>query len=160
MSESVRENNIKIVQQFFTALNAWDIDTIQTLTTDDILLEVPFKPIGFERATKGQPKYLELLKQASTVMIDGSENLHEFELDTFASDPNRVIATYKSDMKMRSGAQYRNEYVSMFRLRDGKICHFVEYLDSILLHLALGGKVDGMQDLEDKSLLPELLGGS
>jgi ketosteroid isomerase-like protein len=40
-----------------------------------------------------------------------------------------------------TGAEYRNEYVALFTVREEKITRFVEYFDPIRLVIALGGSV-------------------
>ena len=153
----IRETNIKLVQCFLDALNRWDLDTIGSITTEDVVLEVPFRPDGFERRTEGKARYLELLKQASTIMVDGSENLHDIEIDTFGSNPDKLVAQYKSAMKLHSGVDYSNEYVSLFSIRNGRICKFIEHLDSIKLFSALGGTLQSADPNGRDSVLPPLL---
>lgn len=152
MSDDRRSKNLDLVQAYTDALNKWDIDTMRDLSTEDVVFELPFRPPTFERETVGRDAYMEVLAQARDHMIDGSENLHDMQMDTLASDPDVVIATYKSDMKLRSGVQYTNEYISRFVCRDGKIARFVEYYDSIILFRALGGT---LQEAEESELLPE-----
>lgn len=152
MQNDVRQRNIDLVRAYTDALNAWDIETMGSLSTDDVVFELPFRPPTFERETVGKAAYMEVLEQARDHMIEGSENLHDLELDTLASDPDTVIATYKSDMTLRSGVEYANEYISRFRIRDGKIARFTEYYDSIILFRALGGV---LTDSDDAGLLPE-----
>ena len=74
------------------------------LSTDEVVFELPFRPPTFERETVGKEAYTEVLAQARDHMIDGSENLHDLELDTLASDPDTVIATYNSAMRLRGPA--------------------------------------------------------
>jgi uncharacterized protein len=157
MSSDLRNANIRLVRRYLDALNAWDLDTMRELSTEDVVFEVPFRPDGFERCTVGREKYIELLRQASEVMIDGSENLHDIEVDTLGSNPNEVFAAYKSAMKLRSGADYRNEYVARFTVRDGRVSRFVEYVDPIVLFKAMGGKIGDVHSIADPSLLPALL---
>ncbi len=157
MSQDLRDANIRLVRRYLDALNAWDLDVMRNLSTEDVVFEVPFRPDGFERCTVGRDKYIELLKQASEVMIDGSENLHDIEIDTLGSNPNEVFAAYKSAMKLRSGADYRNEYVARFTIRDGRVARFVEYVDPIRLYKAMGGSIGDVHSIADPSLLPELL---
>lgn len=156
MSEDLRRDNINLVRAYTDALNGWDIEKMATLSTDDVVFELPFRPPAFGRETVGKDAYMEVLAQARDHMIDGSENLHDLELDTLASDPNTVIATYKSDMKLRSGVEYKNEYISRFRLRDGKVARFTEYYDSIILFRALGGT---LTEPGESELTPEGLRG-
>ena len=125
---------------YLDALNAWDLDRMRDLTTEDVVFEVPFHLEGFERYTRGRDNYLEVLKQASTMMIDCSENLHEMHIDTLGSDPNKLFAEFKSAMKLRSGADYSNEYVARFDVRDGRISLFAEYMNPINLLKAMCGR--------------------
>lgn len=157
MTAERRAASIRLVRRYLDALNAWDLDAMRELSTEDIVFEVPFRPDGFERCTVGRDRYIELLRQASTVMIDGSENLHDIEVDTLGSNPDEVFAAYKSAMKLRSGADYRNEYVARFTIRDGRVARFVEYVDPIRLYKAMGGRIGDVQSIADPSLLPELL---
>ena len=152
MTDELRQTNIDLVRAYTDALNAWDIETMGRLSTDDVVFELPFRPPTFERETVGKDAYMEVLAQARDHMIDGSENLHDLELDTLASDPDTVIATYKSAMRLKSAVEYNNEYISRFRLRDGKVARFTEYYDSIVLFRALGGV---LTDSDDSDLLPE-----
>lgn len=152
MSDDVRDRNLELVRAYTDALNSWDIEKMGQLSTDDVVFELPFRPPTFERETVGKAAYMEVLAQARDHMIDGSENLHDLVLDTLAGDPNTVIATYKSAMKLRSGVDYNNEYISRFTVRDGKIARFTEYYDSIILFRALGGV---LTDSTDSELLPE-----
>ncbi|WP_314034590.1 nuclear transport factor 2 family protein [Dietzia sp. CH92] len=140
------------MRDYTDALNKWDIETMHDLSTEDIVFELPFRPPTFERETVGRAAYMEVLGQARDHMIEGSENLHDMSMDTLANDPNVVIATYKSDMTLRSGVRYANEYIARFVLRDGKVARFVEYYDSIILFRALGGS---LVEADESELLPE-----
>lgn len=157
MSSELRESNIRLVRRYLDALNNWDLETMREMTTEDVVFEVPFRMEGFERYTHGRDRYIELLRQASTVMIDGSENLHDIFVDTLGSNPNELYAEYKSDMKLRSGAPYRNEYVARFAVREGRISRFAEYLNPIVLFTAMGGRIGDMSSVGNPDLLPPLL---
>ncbi len=157
MSSELRESNIRLVRRYLDALNNWDLEAMRGMTTEDVVFEVPFRMEGFERYTHGRDRYIELLRQASTVMIDGSENLHDIFVDTLGSNPNEIYAEYRSDMKLRSGAPYRNEYVARFAVREGRIARFAEYLNPIVLFKAMGGRIGDMASVDNASLLPPLL---
>lgn len=157
MSDTLREDNIRLVRRYLDALNHWDLDTMRDLSTEDVVFEVPFRMDDFERYTRGRDNYIALLRQASEVMIDGSENLHDIMVDTLGSNPDELFAEYKSAMKLRSGADYANEYLARFTVREGRVARFAEYLNPVVLFKAMGGKIGGMESVGDPSLLPELL---
>ena len=135
------ESNIAAVRAFVDAINAWDFDGMRdALDPDDFVFRIPFRPEGFPAEIRGRDVYVSFAEDWSK-QLEGSENLHDLVLDTLAGDPDQVVAFYKSDMRMKTGEPYRNTYVGHFRLRDGRITQFDEYVDSIPLLLAAGGKV-------------------
>ncbi|WP_221794473.1 nuclear transport factor 2 family protein [Aquisediminimonas sediminicola] len=157
MSEALRAANCQLVRDYLDAVSFWKLDVITALSTEDVVFEVPFCPPGFERVTQGRERYVEVLRQASTVMIEGPENLHDIKVDTLAGDPGELVVEYKSAMVLRSGAAYSNRYLARFTVRDGRVARFTEYCDPISLYTAMGGHVPPLQALADNSMLPPLL---
>lgn len=157
MNDALREANIRLIRRYLNALNEWDLDTMREMSAADIVFEVPFHMDGFERYTRGRDNYIELLRQATEVMIDGSENLYDIMIDTLGSNPNELFAEYKSTMKLRSGADYANEYVARFTVREGRVARFAEYLNPVVLFKAMGGQIGDMSSVGNPALLPELL---
>ena len=102
------------------------------------MFEMPYAPEGFERRFTGRDEIIAFVETIPAI-ID-AENLHDVRLETYHSDPGEVVAEYRSDMVIKTtGAAYRNEYVSRFTVRDGRVTRFAEYYDPIRLVIALGG---------------------
>jgi uncharacterized protein len=136
----LREQNIGIVGRFIEAINRSDLDTQRELFADDAVFEMPYAPDGFERRFAGRDEIMSFLE--TVLDLTDAENLHDVRLETYHSDSGEVIAEFKSDMVMKpTGADYRNEYIARFTVRDGKITRFAEYFDPIRLVVALGGSV-------------------
>jgi uncharacterized protein len=136
----LRKANLAVVRRYIDAINAWDFDTKRALLAEDAVFEMPFAPEGFQRRFVGRDDIIAFV-QTIPAIID-AENLHDVRLETYNSDPGEIIAEYRSDMVIKPhGAEYRNEYVSRFTVRDGRIERFAEYFDPIRLVLALGGTV-------------------
>src|SRR3954451_3122458 len=136
----LREANLAVVRRYIDAINAWDFDTKRELLDEHAVFEMPYAPEGFERRIAGRDQIIAFV-QTIPAIID-AENLHEIRLETFSSDPGEIVAEYKSDMVIKPhGREYRNEYVSRFTVRDGRITRFAEYYDPIRLVVALGGSV-------------------
>jgi ketosteroid isomerase-like protein len=54
-----------------------------------------------------------------------------------------VIAEYKSATRMKAtGLPYCNDYIGRFRIRDGRISSFAEYLDPTRFVIAIGGTIN------------------
>jgi ketosteroid isomerase-like protein len=136
----LRQANLAVVRRYIDAINAWDFETKRALLAEDAVFEMPFAPEGFERRFVGRDDIIAFV-QTIPAIID-AENLHDVRLETYNSDPGEIIAEYRSDMVIKPhGAEYRNEYVSRFTVRDGRISRFAEYYDPIRLVIALGGTV-------------------
>ena len=136
----LRGTNLAIVGRYIDAINRWDFDTKRELLAIDAVFEMPFAPDGFERKIVGRDNIIAFVQTVPSI-ID-AENLHDIRIETYSSDPGEIVAEYKSDMVIKTtGAPYRNEYVSRFTVRDGKIKRFAEYYDPIRLVIALGGSV-------------------
>lgn len=138
--EQLREQTVNLVRRYIDAINAWDFDAKRTMLHPDMVFELPYAPPGFETRIEGAENYLAFAKQAMDVV--GDENLHDLRVETFGSDPCEAVCFYKSDMTMQTnGAPYKNDYVGLFTVRNGKITRFAEYCDPIRLIVALGGSV-------------------
>jgi uncharacterized protein len=134
----LRERNMAIVSRYIDAINRWDFDTQRELLAEDAVFEMPYAPEGFERRFTGRDEIIAFVETIPAI-ID-AENLHDVRLETYHSDPGEVVAEYRSDMVIKTtGAAYRNEYVSRFTVRDGRVTRFAEYYDPIRLVIALGG---------------------
>ena len=136
----LRASNLAVVRRYIDAINAWDFDTKRALLAEDAVFEMPYAPEGFERRIVGRDNIIAFVETIPTI-ID-TENLHDVKLETYNADPGEIVAEYRSDMVIKPhGAEYRNEYVSRFTVRDGRITRFAEYYDPIRLVVALGGSV-------------------
>lgn len=129
-----------LVTRYIDAINNWDFETMRTALAADAVFEMPYAPDGFERKITGREDIVAFIETVPG-FID-AENLHDLRIATYHSDPGEIVAEYKSDMVIKpTGAEYRNEYVARFTIRDGEITRFAEYYDPIRLVVALGGSV-------------------
>ena len=133
-----REESMRLVREHVEAINTWDLAKMRVLFAEDMVMEMPYAPEGFERCIRGRTAILAFVEQCAAMIP--AENLHDLRLDTLHADPGEVVGTYRSDMRLNSNA-YRNEYIARRTVRDGRICYFGEYFDPIRLVVALGGRV-------------------
>jgi ketosteroid isomerase-like protein len=139
MSDLAKQNR-KLVEEYLQAINSWDFDAMRRLLHADISYELPFAPGPFPKVTKGLDPTIEFIQ--SVVDFIEPENLHDISVEEYASDPNELVAEYKSDTRIKAtNLEYRNDYVVRFSIQDGKIIRFAEYFDPIKLVLAMGGTV-------------------
>ncbi|QSE77709.1 nuclear transport factor 2 family protein [Rhodococcus koreensis] len=138
--EELRVSNIDIARRYLEAINTWDFNVKRELLAEDIVFEMRYAPPGFNRRMEGIEEVMAFLETIPSIIE--TEGLYDFRLETYHSDPGEVIAEYKSDMKMVIPVELKNEYVTRFTIRDGKITHFCEFYDPIPLVIALGGRVE------------------
>jgi ketosteroid isomerase-like protein len=137
---SEQETSTSLVRRYLDATNRWDFAALEALLAADVVFEMPFAPPGFQRRIEGRDTMLEFIRTVPS-FID-QERLHDVELFAFGAAGSRVVATYKSDMNiLPTGLNYRNQYVSLFTIEHGRIVHFAEHYDGILLLEAMGGSV-------------------
>ena len=139
--EQVRQANVALVRRFVDAINdSWNIEVIRELVADDFFFIIPSRRIGSGSVRKAKRNALRFLDSVRDLM--DPENLHDVRIDTCAGDSSDVIAEYKSATRMKAtNLAYRNEYIGRFRIRDGKITAFAEYLDPTRFVIAVGGAV-------------------
>lgn len=136
----LRERNIAIVRRYIDAINRRDVDTKRALLAEDAVFEMPYAPDGFERRITGRDSIIAFVETVPSI-ID-AENLHDVRVESYHSDPGEIVAEYRSDTVIKpTNAEYRNEYIGRFTVRDGRITRFAEYYDPIRLVVALGGSV-------------------
>lgn len=141
MSEERREANIGVVREYLDALNAWDFERMEAVMAEDFVFEFLFVAPGLERRVEGREAMFEFQRPFAEIVE--SENLHEIELDTLHSDPDEVIASFKSDFSFVDRSRsYANDYLCRFSLRDGKIVRFQENFDTVTLVRSFGGTVE------------------
>lgn len=135
----LRQTNMAIAERYLQAINDWDFDVKRELLAPDVVFEMRWAPDGFPRRIDGVAAVMEFLAPLPESII--TEGLYDIRVETLHSDPGQVVTFYKSDMKMVQPVEYKNEYVTCFTIRDGKIVHFLEYFDPIPLVVAFGGSV-------------------
>ncbi|WP_432180516.1 nuclear transport factor 2 family protein [Streptomyces sp. NBC_00063] len=135
----LRQTNAAIAKRYLQAINDWDFDVKRELLAPDVVFEMRWAPEGFPRRIDGVEAVMKFLAPLPESIV--TEGLYDIRVETLHTDPGQVVAFYKSDMTMVQPVEYKNEYVTCFTIRDGKIVHFQEYYDPIPLVVAFGGSV-------------------
>lgn len=119
-----------MLEDMLRAIERQDLPGIAALLHPDAVFACPFGPQG-PTLTEG--------REAVVALLGGVfEHLFEravFTLDRHYScaDPAFAIAEYHSQVRLRSGADYANRYVTVLELRDGLIVLFREYFNPLAL---------------------------
>lgn len=127
--------NKQIVERYFAAVNAGDMETITALLADDACFWVPPSlPDGVE--FRGKAMVLKLFTE-SVGLYDADAGL-TVSIHSLTADEDRVAAELTIRGKAAAGGgAYENWYHFLFRVRDGKIVSIREHLDSLYAYRKL-----------------------
>lgn len=131
MSRSAPKTNPagRIAASFLDSLAASDADAIAEMWTDDAVLEFPFAPEGFPPSVEGQPAIEKYFRDALAVVtpIDYPD-----QVVTPLADPDACLIEFGSRLTVGDNPTvFENKYITIVRVRDGKIAHFKEHYDSV-----------------------------
>lgn len=117
------EENKKIVQSLFAALNAGEIEKADALLAEDLSWWI----IGRAKVSGEKDKRTVRL---TFKMIFRGFNSFAFTVHDLTAEGDRVAATAESHGDQKSGKKYNNHYHFLFFIKDGKICRVKEYFDT------------------------------
>jgi uncharacterized protein len=96
--------------------------------TQDVVIRLPFAPPGVITEMRGA-------EQAIAIMSDHWELIERFEWRDVAilhtEDPELFVTIAKSDVLLRSGVRYGNDYIVLTRIRDGLVIDHIEYFNPL-----------------------------
>ena len=119
----------QIAAGFLDALAASDADAIAEMWTEDAVLEFPFAPKGFPSGIEGRSAIEKYFRDALAVVtpID-----YPGRVVTPLADPDACLIEFGSRLTVGDDPRvFENKYITIVRVRDGKIAHFKEHYDSI-----------------------------
>jgi ketosteroid isomerase-like protein len=125
------------VRAVFATISDGRYEDLSRYMGEDFVFELPYGPAFLPRRFDGLATWNEMQGAMFALFEQFTETL-----DTVyeTRDPATVIAEYHSDAIVKgSGAAYRNEYIGVFRIRDGRIVFWREYHNPEAVAKALGG---------------------
>ena len=119
------ERNRRTVRELFDAMNHADVARLDALYADDFeIWTAGALPIS---GTRTRAQALEGMRYIDAMFPDG---IH-FEITGMTAEGDRVAVEAVSDGIHASGKRYHNQYHFLLIVRDGKIHHFKEYMDTM-----------------------------
>lgn len=138
-------NGKEIVSGFLEAQAKQDVQGMADVLAEDIVFEMPFAPPGLPDRVEGKGTVVEFLEQflgKDHGMFTGWD-LHSIRIYPGA-EPDLVFAELDGQgVVVKSGYQYRQRYIILFRVSDGHISHWREYNNPIPLQEALASMQTG-----------------
>jgi len=135
--ESVAPANKQVIEYFFTALESMNISSFLEVWADDGVQYMPLSPAGFPAKLEGKAAIHRQYKD-----LPANYTSMHFPRKYFATgDQELTIVQYSGSIPLKDGGEYNNNYVGLFRIRNGKLQEFTEYFDPFLLEAAFGNKL-------------------
>jgi ketosteroid isomerase-like protein len=107
-------------------LGAGEVDAWLDLLHDDVDVDTPFAPTGSPTRFVGKAEVATRFGDARRRM----RALSFLDVDAVATArPGLWLVTCRSEGVMGDGADYRNRYCWLLRVRDGRIAGWTEYFD-------------------------------
>jgi ketosteroid isomerase-like protein len=131
------EANKAIGLKFVEALGACDAQAVKSVISDDLVAVA--KGTGVGAGTRNYAEIIAVFEMFSQVTKTG---LNPKILSVTAED-DRVVVEWEGNCTLVNGAQYNNQYIHVFFLRDGKIYKLNEYFDTKLTNEVLGPLMGG-----------------
>jgi ketosteroid isomerase-like protein len=132
------ENTQEIVEQFFAALEAMDIEAFLVLWAEDGRQEMPFAPEGFPTVLKDREA---VRKQYSGLPESYVSMRFKDRVYYPMQDASWIFAEYQGQIELKSGGTYNNRYCGLWHIVDDKIQLYREYFNPIVLQESFGDSV-------------------
>jgi ketosteroid isomerase-like protein len=130
--KEMSEANKVVAVKFLQALGAGDVATMKTILADDVVAIATGTSVG-----SGSRNYAEIMAVVGMFPQISKTGLNPKILSVTAEE-DRVAIEWEGNCTLVTGAQYNNQYTTVFFLRDGKIVKVKEYFDTKLTDAVLG----------------------
>ncbi|MFG1793766.1 nuclear transport factor 2 family protein [Nocardia sp. NPDC049149] len=135
MADDDREQKMATIEKFYQLSSVKDFEGFLALCTDDVHMSIPYQLPGFPSSADGKDQ----IRQTSSA-VDRYQPyaMWATKIEPML-DPDSFLVESKGDMVVEAtGRPYRNDYLNIFRFRDGKICEWVSYHDPVRQLVAFG----------------------
>ncbi|MGK8235023.1 putative PhzA/B-like protein [Roseovarius sp. EC-HK134] len=110
-------------------------DSLLGLFTDDVIFEFPYAPDGLPKRLDGKAALAAHLEKLGPLLIFGP-----MELGSVHAAGDTVVFEFScSGTGVNTGAPYNQKYISVVTVREGRIAHYRDYWNPLVVLTALGG---------------------
>ena len=142
-------NDKEVVSRLLQALAKQDVQGIANVLSDDIVFEMPFALPGLPDSVEGKRTVVQFLEQflgKEGGMFTGWD-IHNIRIYP-AEDPDLFFTEVDGrGVVAQSGYQYRQKYIILFRVLDGRISNWREYLNPMPLREAIASMSTGQSSI-------------
>ncbi len=110
-------------------------DGLLGLFTDDVIFEFPYAPDGLPKRLEGRAALAAHLERSGPLLTFGPMELGK----VYAVDETVIFEFSCSGKGVETGMPYNQRYISVVTLRKGRIAHYRDYWNPLVVLTALGG---------------------
>jgi hypothetical protein len=121
------QDNVALVRQGYEAFQKGDLNALLSLFSSDIDWELPeVEGIAFSGKRHGREAVAEFFRD-----MLAAQDVREMVPDQWIAQDDKVVVLGHSTFAVKAtGREYSDDYCHVFRIADGKICNFKEYIDT------------------------------
>lgn len=122
-------SNSEVVDRFFKALETENFEWLKEVFAENGRQLNPYIPEGFPKSFEGSEG---IYKQYSGL----TENFGtmKFPREIFTTqDPNLLFVKFRGEIEIKAGGHYENDYLGIFKMKDGRITEYTEFFNSIVM---------------------------
>jgi ketosteroid isomerase-like protein len=132
-----REENIRLLNRYFSAMSVGDWETVEGMYHDDIVVHMAGTTPASGRLEGKEAVTKDLIAQQVLAALDVEKVQFAKRWKIMCADDERVVAIMEGGGPTRSGERYDQTYCEIFRFRDGKVIEMHAFLDTALVERAL-----------------------
>ena len=140
-SNTLAKSNVETIKDYYSAVSNGDIEKVLSTWADNAIMNTVFsmKPIPPEVA----PPHMEGADTICAFWRNLMENTNKKEvaidlIDALASQPEWVMVRMRTDMELKDGTPYANQYNNLIRLENEKIVEYYEYSNPLVIINSFG----------------------
>ncbi len=127
----VESANVERVRAIIASINQMDIESVIAMAAEDIVVNVPFAVPGQPETQQGRDSFVVAMEgipvmfSRFTLQINHIYDVPDQDVVLFEMESNGEFAI--------NGTDYGNRYMMLFGFRDGELCLWREYYNSLIL---------------------------
>lgn len=132
-----REQNIELLNRYFSAMSAGDWETVEAMYHDDIVVHMAGSTPASGRLEGKAAVTGDLIAQQVHAALDVGKMHFAKRWKIMCADDERVVAIMEGGGPTLGGDDYDQVYCEIFRFRDGKVIEMHAFFDTALAERAL-----------------------
>ncbi|MBU9709551.1 nuclear transport factor 2 family protein [Paenibacillus sp. AK121] len=135
-TDDAKQQAQAVMHKFTSNLLEENMEQWISLFDDNAVFEFPYAPKHFVQVLQGKAAIYEYIKEFPSIL-----RIQHFSSPTIhtTTDPGLFVAEFTSEAQaVSTGKPYNQTYISVIKLKNGKITHYKDYWNPLVALEALG----------------------